>query len=90
MLLCAPVINPWYISWVLVFAVFKPSFWAWTLSFSVFLAYASGINLSDDELGLYQQPLWAISLEYGLVLVALGADIVLRINIGSHLWPKTD
>lgn len=92
MLLCAPVINPWYVTWVLVFAVFKPSFWAWTLSFSVFLAYASGINLTDSELGLYQQPLWAISLEYGLVLVALGGDIIVRTKLNFRLRPraKTD
>ena len=69
--LCIPVLNPWYIVWLLPFAVIYPSRWAWTASVALFLAYASGINFVDSTLELYQQPLWVVSIEFGLITIAL-------------------
>lgn len=72
--LCVPVLNPWYLIWLLPFAVIYPSRWAWTASIAILLAYASGINLSNSELGAYQQPAIYIALEYSIVFIALCWD----------------
>ena len=64
LLIVLPVLNPWYLIWILPFAVIWPSAWAWVASFSVLLSYGSAINL-PVIFGLksvdYQIPVWAVS-----------------------------
>ena len=76
--LCIPVLNPWYLAWLLPFAVIYPSLWAWTASVALFLSYASGINLGFSphysELGLYQQPSVFIAIQFGLIIIAIVVD----------------
>ena len=79
-LLVSPVINPWYLLWLLPFAVIVPSVWAWTASVAVLLAYVTGLNLNDSELQAYQQPAWVRPLEFGLILGALAWDL-------TRQWP---
>ena len=43
----SPVVNPWYLLWLLPFAAIRPSVWAWTASAAVLLAYVTGLNLND-------------------------------------------
>ena len=43
-LLALPVVNPWYIAWVLPFATLFPRWWSWTLSYSCLLSYWIGSN----------------------------------------------
>ena len=74
LLICMPVANPWYLLWLLPFSVIYPSYWAWVASFAVFLSYAIGLNMEGGNLAAYQQPVWAISLEYGLIVLAILAD----------------
>ena len=69
--LCSPVFNPWYLVWLLPFAVIRPSLWAWTISVTALFAYASGINLSNSELQPYAHPNWAMALEFLPVLLAM-------------------
>ena len=81
--ICAPVFNAWYLVWLLPFAVIYPSFWAWTASVSVFLAYVSGINLNgtglyETTLEPYQQPMWAIVLEFSTIAVAAFLQPILK------------
>ena len=45
--LAAPVINAWYLLWLLPFAVVYPSRWAWTASVAVLLSYITGLTLGD-------------------------------------------
>ncbi len=72
LLLVSPVINPWYLIWILPFAAIYPSLWAWTASLAVLLSYISGINLMSDPLmQAYEQPLWARMLEFSLIGGAL-------------------
>lgn len=73
--LCVPVVNAWYLVWLLPFAVIYPSRWAWTASVAVLLSYAIGLNLPDSNLEAYQQPVSMIALEYILILLALIIDI---------------
>ena len=78
LLVISPVINPWYLLWLLPFAAIFPSAWAWTASASVLLSYVTGLNLNDYGLQAYQQPAWARLLEFGLILPALVYDLSRR------------
>lgn len=73
--LFAPVVNAWYLLWLLPFAVIYPTAWAWSASFAVLLSYMIGINfMGATSLPLLQQPWWVLSLEYGVVLMAVVFD----------------
>jgi hypothetical protein len=72
--LCLPVVNPWYLAWILPFAVIVPSKWAWTASGCMLLSYFSGTHLDGQSLGLHQIPLWVVVVEYGLILAAYVHD----------------
>ncbi|MCY3590049.1 MAG: glycosyltransferase 87 family protein [Acidobacteria bacterium] len=78
LLLLSPVINPWYLLWLLPFAVLCPSFWAWTASAAILLSYMTGLNLPDYTLQPYAQPLWVRGLEFGLIGLALAVDWTVR------------
>ncbi|MGH1429400.1 MAG: hypothetical protein ACRBEE_15800 [Arenicella sp.] len=77
--ICIPVFNPWYLAWVLPFAVIYPSVWAWTASVTLLLSYASGINLGFSphysELQLYQQPLAVVAVQFSLIGIAAAVDM---------------
>lgn len=75
LLLVSPVVNPWYVVWLLPFAVIYPSFWAWTSAYAVFLAYVSAINMGLLDQDPFFQPLWARVLLVSLLLVAIGFDL---------------
>lgn len=78
-LLALPVINPWYLPWLLPFAVLFPSWWSWTASFAVLLSYWYGSNvgaIGADSLAL---PIAVLVAEYLLiVLVSITAWLVSR------------
>lgn len=76
LLFTLPVLNPWYLVWWLALAVLRPSITAWTCAVVLLLSYASGINLGDPNLQLYEQPVWVLALEFGAVVVALGLDVM--------------
>ena len=78
LLAVSPVINPWYLLWLLPFAAIFPSAWAWTASVAVLLSYVTGLNLQDYRMHPYAQPLWARWLEFGLIAAALGCDLARR------------
>ena len=71
LLVVSPVINPWYLLWLLPFATVFPSAWAWTASVAVLLSYMTGLNMNDYSLQAYQQPTWARLAEFGAILLAL-------------------
>ncbi len=74
-LLCIPVLNPWYLIWLLPFAVVYPSYSAWISSIAVLLSYAIGLNLNNINLEPYEQPNWVITLEFSVILFALLFDL---------------
>ncbi len=81
-LMASPVINPWYLLWLLPFAAITPSVSAWTASVAVFLAYVTGLNLIDGALQPYQQPAWVRPLEFGMILLALAYDLFRQRSTG--------
>ena len=70
-----PVVNPWYLLWLLPFAVIRPSAWAWTASVAVMLAYVTGLNLDDLQMDPFGHPVWVRPFEYGLILLAMAYDL---------------
>jgi len=77
LLIILPVLNPWYLIWLLPFAVIWPSAWAWVTSVALLFSYASGINLPASiaaELQDYQHPNWVLAIEFGLIILALCWD----------------
>ena len=76
--ICLPALNVWYMVWLLPFAALRPnlqsSLWAWVASIVVLLAYASGINLENSELGPYEHYNWLLAIEFGLIGLAVVAQ----------------
>jgi hypothetical protein len=70
----SPVINPWYLIWLLPFATLRPSLWAWTASLVISLSYVIGLNLVESNLGAYQIDPYARTLQIGLICLALARD----------------
>ncbi len=71
-LLCSPVINPWYLIWVLPFATIYLNPSAWLASVMIILAYVVGLNIETVELlGPYDQPTWARVLEFSIIITAI-------------------
>ena len=90
LLAASPVINPWYLLWLLPFAAVYPTIWAWTASLAVLLSYVTGLNLQDYEMHPYGQPPLVRGLEFGLILCGLGCDLIRRRWTGraSHAGAK--
>ncbi len=77
-LLVAPVVNAWYLLWLLPFAVLFPRLWSWTFSVMVLLSYCVGINLNSTEVAAFEMPLWILILEYSTVFAAVIIDVWFR------------
>ena len=70
----SPVVNAWYLLWLLPYATLRPSYWAWTASVVISLSYATGLNLVESNLGAYQIDPYARALEIAAISVALLFD----------------
>ncbi len=68
--LCLPVVNAWYLVWLLPFAVIYPSRWSWTASITILLCYAVDLN------PVKPLPMTVIVIEYTLILIALIHDLI--------------
>jgi len=78
LLLLSPVVNSWYLVWLLPFAAIRPSIWAWTAASVIALSYVTGLHLDVDELRAYQiaPPVWVA--QYLLIAAAVFADWLRR------------
>ena len=77
-LLALPALNPWYLIWVLPFALLRPGPAAaspWVAAVALALSYGSGINLPGSELGLYEHPRWVLGLEFAAIYAAVALDL---------------
>ena len=73
-LLLSPVLNPWYLLWLLPFAVLRPRAWPWTLAVAVPLSYISGLHHPESGLDAYQIVPWAYYAQLLAVAAALAVD----------------
>ncbi len=74
LLLVSPVINPWYLLWVLPFAVCRRHCWPWISSIALMLAYLTWLNLENYLNDPYSLPIWISLLQFSLITISLGID----------------
>ncbi len=74
-LLFSPVINAWYLLWLLPFAVYSRDIWPWAASAAVCLSYVTGLNTDREDIEAFALLPWAQTLEWVLIGLALCADI---------------
>ena len=78
-LLALPVVNPWYVTWILPFACLFPRWWSWATSYFCLMAYWTGANTGATGAGSLDLPVLVIVLEYlAIVATAVLAWLVLR------------
>lgn len=75
-LLFAPTVNPWYLLWVLPFAVGRREITPYVASMVLPLSYLTGLNLDDLSLGDFDVHPAALWIERGALAAAIGYDIV--------------
>ncbi len=78
LLILSPVINAWYLIWLLPFAAIRPSFSVWTAAAVLSLSYMVGLHLPDFDLRAYEvaKPAWLI--EITCISIALVLDLYFR------------
>ena len=80
----SPVINPWYLVWLVPFVALKPRCWSVTALVVVSLSYITGLNLGQPSLGDFNHPVWLRPLEFGAIALAIIFDIILVVNQKRH------
>ncbi len=78
MLLFSPVVNPWYLLWLLPFASYSRDLWPWAAAAAVCLSYATGLNAGRDDIGAFALLPWAGALEWSMITAALCIDTAKR------------
>jgi hypothetical protein len=71
----SPVLNPWYMLWLLPFIVLFPSYWGVTALAAVSMSYAHGLYVGDPSLLPYAHPFWVRPVEFGLIALAGLGDV---------------
>ena len=75
-LTASAVANPWYLLWIAPFASMTPSLTAWVALGAVSLSYATALNLGLPGTEPFTHPAWVRPVEYGVILLALGGDLL--------------
>ena len=70
LLLFSPVVNPWYLLWLLPFAVLRPSRTALTATFLLPLSYWNGTHTTAWAGGAFDIPAAITLIEIGVLMVA--------------------
>jgi len=68
--LLSPVLNPWYLVWLVPFVAASPTCRGVALLAVLPLSYATGLNLGDPTLATYAQPDWVRPVEFGIFILA--------------------
>ena len=77
LLLCISVLNPWYVVWLLPFAVTSSAIWPSVAAATILLlGYASGIN-TGNESGLYDQSNVTLLVQFGMIVCVLFTELAL-------------
>lgn len=76
LLLFSPVVNPWYLLWLLPFAVLRPSRTAWTATFVLPLSYFNGTNWSASDAQAFDVNVIVTAVEVAALVVAAVIDWV--------------
>jgi len=74
LLIISPVINSWYLLWLMPFACIYSNLAVWVASAALLLSYVTGLNLEDSVLAPYEHPTWIRPLEFGIIGLAFMHD----------------
>lgn len=74
LLLFSPVVNPWYLLWLLPFAVLRPSRTAWTATFLLPLSYWNGTHTTAWAGGAFDIPGVVTLIEISVLMAAALID----------------
>ncbi len=75
LLFFSPVINAWYLLWLLPFAVYSRDIWPWAASAAVCLSYVTGLNTGREEIAAFGVAPWAQTLEWLWIAAAVAIDL---------------
>jgi len=75
--LASPVINPWYLLWMLPFVTLRPKLWSLVALIAVCASYATVSNLNPAVTGNFSHPVWVRPLEFGIIGLALTVDLLI-------------
>ena len=78
LLLLSPVINAWYLLWLLPFAVHGRDLWPWVASFALCLSYVTGLNTGREDIAAFELLPLAQIAEWSLIGLALCIDLKQR------------
>lgn len=67
-ILSLPVVNPWYVAWLLPFAALYPRWWSWSAGTAVLLSYYYGSYIAASGQSSLQLSSSVIAVEYAIVL----------------------
>ena len=68
--LISPVVNPWYLVWLIPFVSLRPQAWSLAALALVSVSYVRGQTLPESwDLSDFAQPVWLQTAEYAIVLV---------------------
>jgi len=74
-LLLSATANPWYALWLWPFAAARISATMLGALAAVSLAYVTGANLGDAQLGAFDHPAWLRPVEFGIVALGVVWDV---------------
>jgi len=84
-LLFSPVVNPWYLLWLLPFAVLRPSRTAWTATFLLPLSYWNGTNWNIGSAHEFDMPMVVTLVELTALAIAAWYDHARPIPSRQHI-----
>lgn len=76
--LCSPVVNPWYLLWLLPFVCLRPTWTGLSALVLVSLSYCHEANLMPGVAVAYDHPSWVRPLEYGGLALVFAVEAWLR------------
>jgi alpha-1,6-mannosyltransferase len=71
----SPTFNPWYALWLLPFVALQPTWTGITALAAVSLSYLTRQNLGEGMLDGFAHPAWVRPIEFGLIGIALVAEV---------------
>ena len=73
-LFLSPVVNAWYLLWLLPFAALQRWLTPWAWAAVVPLSYIIGLHFPASQLGVYEVAGWAVAMQVTVIVIAVAVD----------------
>jgi alpha-1,6-mannosyltransferase len=90
LLILAPVFNPWYLLWLLPFAVLRPSRTAWAATIVLPLSYWNSSHIATAGIAQFNVPWWVTLAEISVLIVTAWLDYRYPITVYDKSAEKRD